>query len=177
MNLLFPLDTFYLQANRPLPMVEEVEGEDVPEPYRRLLVGCHDMTPTLEAFHGEQVDLQVVERRLEGDALTRLVILYLDESRRPVEIGAIVINLQYFPEESRDDIVTGRYPLGTVLARHHIHHASCPQAFIRVQSDAEMNSAFHLSESCLLYGRRNVLLTPNKEILADIIELLPPEKT
>ena len=44
-----------------------------------------------------------------------------------------------------------------------------------MKSDAAMNAALHLSESTLLYGRRNVLLTPNQEILADIIELLPPE--
>lgn len=176
MNLLFPLDTFYVQAGKPLPRVEEVGGEEVPEPYRQLLVGCHDMTPTLEAFHGEQVDLQVVERRLEGDTLSRLVVLYLDGSGRPVEIGAIVINLQYFPEDARDDIITGRYPLGSILARHRIQHSSCPQAFVRVFSDADMNAAFHLPESRFLYGRRNYLLTPSKEILADIIELLPPEK-
>jgi chorismate-pyruvate lyase len=175
MNLLFPLDTFYHLANSPLPEVEEVEGEDVPQPYRQLLVGCHDMTPTLAAFHRDEIDLQVVERLLEGDALSRLVVLYLDRSGRAVEFGAIVINLQHFPEEARDDILTGRYPLGTVLARHEIKHSSCPQAFIKVQSDETMNAALHLTRSAALYGRRNYLLTPEKQILADILELLPPE--
>jgi chorismate-pyruvate lyase len=174
LNLLFPLDTFYSKAGMPLPPIAEISGAEMPEPYRQLLVGRHDMTPTLEAYHDDAIDLTVVARHLDGDALTRLVVLTLRDSGRPVEFGAIVINLQYFPEAARDDIVHGRFPLGSVLARHNIRHASCPQAFVRTLSDDRMNSALQLTGSCVLYGRRNYLLTPHEEILADILELLPP---
>ena len=173
-NLLYPLDTFYAQSGTPLPEVEEISGVEMPQPYRQLLVGQHDMTPTLEAFHDDAIDLRVLARRLEEDTLARLVVLHTEDNLQPVEFGAIIINLQHFPPDAREDVVTGRFPLGSVLARYNLQHASCPQAFVRVWSNAMMNEALHLTEPCVLYGRRNYLLTPDKAILADILELIPP---
>ena len=174
LNLLFPLDTFYERDGLPLPSVQEVPGEDVPQPYHRLLCAAHDMTPTLESFHGEPIDLSVLERRVDTHTMARLVVLTLRESRKPVEFGAIIINLNCFPPEARALVLEGQVPLGTILGRHCIAHLSCPQAYLRVASDERMNEALRLTESSPLYGRRNYLVTPEGLILADIIELLPP---
>jgi hypothetical protein len=173
-NLLYPLDTFYAEAKRPLPAVEEVDGEAVPEPYRQLLVGKHDMTPTLEAYHGDRIRLHVLARRLEDHALTRLVTLALRRGDRPVEVGAIVINLPLFPSAARRQAREGHMPLGTILAVHAIPHASCPQAFLRVAADDFIAETLGLIERPALYGRRNILATPDGGVLADIIEILPP---
>ena len=51
----YPLDEFYAQAGLPLPAIEQIGGEDMPEPYRSLLVHQRDMTPTLEKFHGGKI--------------------------------------------------------------------------------------------------------------------------
>ena len=173
-RLLFPLDVFYQQEGLSLPPVSCVEGEAVPEPYRRLLVGNHDMTPTLEAFHGGSVGLAVLRRQVTGETLVREVVLSHIATGKPVEFGAIVIHLSVFPSEAQEAILSGSYPLGTILAMYDIRHLSCPQAFLAVQSDATINQALHLSTSHLLYGRRNILLTPDNQIFADIVEILPP---
>ena len=34
----YPLDEFYALANRELPPIDQIAGDDVPEPYRKLLV-------------------------------------------------------------------------------------------------------------------------------------------
>jgi chorismate-pyruvate lyase len=172
-GLLYPLDMIYAQSGVPLPQVSPVAGEEVPEPYRRLLVHNRDMTPTLEAFHGERIHLRVTRWRLDGEAYWRQVVLTLDESERPVEFGAIIIYLQEFPPDARESILRGYAPLGTILADHDIEHSSRPTGFVRVISDAGMNEALGLREPAVLYGRRNVLSGHGKK-LAEVVEILPP---
>ena len=173
-NLLFPLDRFYTSAGRPLPTVNRVPVAEVPQPYNQLLVGEHDMTPTLEAFHGNTVGLRVMQREQDNDTLTRMVVLMRKDNGTPVEFGAICIYLSLFPPDARQQVVDGSAPLGTILATCHVNHCSRPQAFIRVVSDGLIEEALGMSEPGTLYGRRNWLLTPNNEVLADIVEILPP---
>jgi chorismate-pyruvate lyase len=172
--LLYPLDMFYGQAGTPLPPIDAVDGEQVPEPYRQLLVHGHDMTPTLERFHGERIHLRLLARALEGETLSRQVVLLLNESHRPVEFGAIVIYLQHFPAAAREEVLEGRRPLGTILYDHQIEHQSRPLTFIRVAPDGTMQDALQLSEARALYGRRNVIRNAEGLELADIVEILPP---
>lgn len=172
--LLYPLDEFYARAGLALPPVHAVDGEQVPEPYRQLLVHGHDMTPTLERFHEDRIHLQVLARVLDGDTLWRQVLLMLDDSHRPVEFGAIVIYLQHFPPAAREEVLACRRPLGTILHDHRIEHRSRPLTFIRVTSDGTMNDALQLLEARALYGRRNVIWNGEGKELADIVEILPP---
>jgi chorismate-pyruvate lyase len=173
-GLLYPLDEFYGPAGLALPPVRRVEGPDVPEPYRQLLVHDRDMTPTLEAFHGERIHLQVLARRLEGDAYARQVVLTLNGSEQPVEFGAIVIHLQHFPSAAREEILQGYRPLGAILHDHRIRHQSRPLSYLCVTSDGVMNEVLHLRETQALYGRRNAIRDGDGHELADIVEILPP---
>jgi chorismate-pyruvate lyase len=174
LNLLFPLDRFYAPSALPLPTVSRIPAKEVPDPYGRLLVGNHDMTPTLEAFHGARIQLRVLERQQDDDKLARLVVLTLEGSAQPVEFGAILIHLSHFPPAARERILEGRCPLGTILATYCIEHVSRPQAFMRVVPDTRIAEALCLSGQRALYGRRNVLLTLQNDLLADIVEILPP---
>jgi chorismate-pyruvate lyase len=175
--LLYPLDRFYEPAGALLPPARQLSGEEVPEPYNRLLVHERDMTPTLEAFHGERIHLRVLARRQEGDAYARQVVLTLDDSNRPVEYGAIVIHLQHFPSPARDLILEEYCPLGTILATFRITHTSRPRAFLSVTPDEHIHDALCLGEPCTLYGRRNVLIDTDENALADILEILPPSRS
>lgn len=174
LQLLSPLDIFYIRAGIPLPPAASIKGGNVPEPYRQLLVHNNDMTPTLEAYYGETVHLRVLARQQENDALMRMVTLVLNGSKRPVEFGAICICLRLFSPAAREQVLESRIPLGTILAHHNIARVSRPRAFFRVMSDATMNEALGLTEPQWLYGRRNILLTPEGETIADIVEILPP---
>lgn len=173
-RLLFPLDEFYRTEGLLVPSVTEVRGDQVPEPYHHLLVHNRDMTPTLEVFHGERIHLRVLRRRLEDDRLWREVVLTLDTSGRPVEFGAIVIHCDCFPSLAREEILLGHSPLGTILADHAIQHTSSPHAFLRVHADALIADALRTNADQPLWARRNVLSGTKGEILADILEILPP---
>ena len=175
LDLLYPLSRFYDEQGIQCPVVERVENEAIPEPFRELLVHQNDMTPTLEAFHGATLELQVLRRTLERNELAREVVLRCEADGRATEFGAIIIQLDNYPEGAQHDIIDGHLPLGTILAKHSVEHESCPQAFIRVWADTIIISAFGIPDVAQwLYGRRNRLITLDGNILADILEILPP---
>jgi chorismate-pyruvate lyase len=171
----YPLDDFYAQQGLKLPVIGAVPGEEVPQPYRSLLVHDDDMTPTLEHFHGGRVHVTVMRRQQRGDYYFREVVLSRDSDNAPVEFGAIKIMLQLFPAGARQAILSEHTPLGRILAEHRIRHTSRPKAFLRVESDEFINSALQLQGPHVLYGRRNTLWNPEMKPLAEIVEILPPE--
>jgi chorismate-pyruvate lyase len=173
-SIAYPLDEFYARSGTTLPPLDQVDGQAVPEPYRTLLVHDHDMTSTLETFHGAGVHLRLLGRERKGDEYFREVLLLLEGSERPVEFGAIQIHLDRFPDAARRDILEERYPLGHVLKDHAIAYVSRPKAFLRIASDKIINAVLHLQGAHVLYGRRNTLSNLAGEPLAQIVEILPP---
>lgn len=170
----YPLDDFYARANRPLPPIRQISGDEMPEPYRALLVHEEDMTPTLEEFHGANIRLRVLNRQQRDGVYYREVVLLLDGSNTPVEFGAIRINVDLFPPAAKSAVLKEGLPLGHVLAEHKVKHASRPKGFIALQSDDFINQALGLSGTHSLYGRRNTLYDSQKRPLAEIVEILPP---
>ena len=172
----YPLDEFYALAKRELPALEQIDGEDMPQPYQRLLVHNEDMTPTLEKFHDDRIYLNVISRQHRGDFYFREVILLTQRKRLPVEFGAIKINLGLFPSGARRQILEEQEPLGTILNELKIPHASRPKAFLRIQADSFIKGALQLSGEHILFGRRNTLFDPQQRALAEIVEILPPSE-
>ena len=173
-DLLFPLRECYDRMGAPPPAISRLDGEEIPQPYRSLLVHDRDMTPTLEAAFGQMIRLQVMQRWISGDLLTRQVLLMLDREGIPVVFGAIRIHLEAFPHPAREEILQGHRPLGSILHYHRLEHQSDPQAFIRVEADGPISRALQgPSPGSLLYGRLNLLRGLQKETLAEILEILP----
>ena len=172
----YPLDDFYAQQGLALPRIEAVTGDTVPEPYRALLVHQDDMTPTLEQFHSGKIHLTVMRSQQRGDFYFREVVLVLDGSDRPVEFGAIKMNLVLFSSAARKLILEEREPLGHILRDCAVAHASRPKAYLRVTSDDFINRALNLTGAHTLYGRRNTHFDTQQRALAEIVEILPPEK-
>lgn len=173
-KLLYPLDEFYDRAGLVIHPITEVPGEEVPEPYRRLLVHSRDMTPTLEAYHRERIHLQVIGKRIDADVLSRLVVLVTDDTQRPVEFGAIAIHTDQFPKAAREVVLQCRCPLGTILADYEIQHASAPVGYFKMTPDPLVRGSLGLAGTPTLWGRRNVLRDQDGRVLADVVEILPP---
>jgi hypothetical protein len=173
-NLLYPLSEFYLQDGLTLPAVTAIDGQQLPEPYKTLLVHETDMTSTLEKYHDQKLRLHFLRRRLEGEEYFRQVLLVTERDQKSVEFGAIKIYLQQFSEEARQQILEERRPLGAILYDEKIPYISRPIAFIQVTPDAIMKRVLGLGDNILLFGRRNVLMNHSQRILADILEVLPP---
>lgn len=175
-NIIEPLDDFYEEAGVALPPFEEVAGEDVPQPYKTLLVHRNDMTPTLETFHGRDIHLRVLSRRRKGDEYFREVVLLLDGTDEPVEFGAIKINLDRFSPEARAQVLEEVRPLGHILAEIVEAHASRPKGFLKFTPDELIKDALKVEGEGPLYGRRNTLWDPEGLPMAEIVEILPSGK-
>ena len=169
-----PLAEAYSRRGLCLPAIERVEGSSIPQPYRDLLVHDRDMTPTLEAFHGEPIRLRVVSRESASGVLFREVVLVSTESARPVEYGAIRIRLDGFGGPAQTLILEGVLPLGTILRRENVPHRSHPQRFLRVEPDEAVAQALELEGCEPLYGRHNRISGQDGGVLAEMVEILPP---
>ena len=172
-SLLDPLDQFYLVSGVPVPEATRIEAESVPEPYRSLLVHENDMTPTLEAAYRQRIHIRLISRKVEGDVLLRQVALVLDSDERPVEFGAIRIQLSQLPPEARQLVLESKLPLGRLLQDFFIQHSSEPVAYFAVKADGRIGEALQTPSLQRLYGRRNKLLMPSGEVLAEVLEILP----
>ena len=173
---IFPLKEFYTRAKLPLPRIEAISSDGVPEPYKSLLVHSNDMTPTLEGFHKSEIHLEILSRERRGDFYFREVVLRLNDSEQPVEFGAIKIYVARFPEEAQDLILQEHVPLGHVLKECGVRHRTEAKAFLRVESDALMNQVFGLDQPTELFGRKAVISDEQGRPLSEIVEILPPAK-
>ena len=170
----YPLDALYALAGLPLPPIEKIPAQEVPEPYRALLVHNNDMTPTLETFHGFSIHLRILHREQRGDYYYRQVALVLDGSERPVEFGANKVSLLLFPPKARQLILEERVPLGTILKQCQVGHQTTAKAFFRVAPDDLIAGVLRLNDRPALFGRKATIMDPQKRPLSEIVEILPP---
>ncbi len=168
------LELFYSRAGLPHPRLERLEGDEMPQPYRKLLVHSQDLTPTLEAFYRHTLALTVLSRRREETGYLRAVVLRLAGSGKRVAYGVIRIALEHLPPKSAMRVLEDQIPFGSILQRDAIAHLSWPQAFFSAEPDAHLQDVLQFSEPCRLYGRRNVLLDGSRRLLAEVIEVLAP---
>ena len=172
--LIAPLREAYRTAGGTLPLIEPVEPDQIPEPYRSLLVHEQDMTPTLERFHGQTLQLRMQKSRRTGSTFWRQVVIVLHSPSTPVEFGAINIYLDRFSPGMQKVILENQRPLGGILQDHVLAHTSRPQAYFRISTDQLINEVLHLTGNVTLFGRCNRLLDATQQPLADIVEILPP---
>lgn len=172
----YPLTEFYSHAKLPLPRMEPIPGDAVPEPYRSLLVHNNDMTPTLESFHNARIYLEILSREQRGDFYYREVILRSKSDETPFEFGANKVYLGRYPEEARDLILAEEVPLGRILKDCGVKHHTEAKAFFRIESDELINRAFDLPQPVTLFGRKALICDEQSRPLSEIVEILPPGK-
>ena len=173
LDLLMPLLYFYNQDELPLPPVEFMEGEMMPQPWRSLLVHKNDMTPTLRVHHSSDITLEVVQAEMSDNYVMRQVVLLRATDGTPVEYGAIGIQLDGFPPHVKELISEGRQPLGGILETEGVPHTSAPRAWFAIEADEHTGELLHVRPGTRLYGRSNALSHPDGLVFADIVEILP----
>ncbi len=173
-DLLYPLSRFCEDGGHALPACEVIDGREVPQPYRDLLVHQGDMTSRLEAFHGGQIVIEVLHHEHTPEIYRREVVLRVEATGVAVEYGAIEIDLSAFEGELKKLILDEHLPLGGLLNRFGIRYRSEPKAFIRLGDDVVMQRVFEMAQAHEFFGRCNVLLGENDRTLARIVEVLRP---
>ena len=172
-HVLYPLNEFFEIDGRALPSARELPPEKLPEPYRSLLCHDSDMTTTLETHHGGKMHVEALAVEVGEISCAREVLLQLDNSNRAVAYGAIKIQLEYLPEPARQLILENTEPLGRVLIDHDIAFESRPILYFRIMPNEGIRQLLNAAPGKALYGRRNVLMHPDGNIIAEIVEILP----
>jgi chorismate-pyruvate lyase len=171
-GLLYPLDITYRQVGVEPPAVEKISPETIPHPYRSMLVHDSPMTLTLEGHFGGRVALRPLSVLSRGQLYCRRILLVLEASGRPVEMGAISLKLDSFSRRIAGQIQRSELPLGRVLGDCGVNYKSEPRAFLSVTPNAEMMAVFWMPESRTLYGRRTEIIHEGAKI-GDVVEVLP----
>ena len=171
-GLIYPLDLVYARAGIDVPHVEVVQPDDIPLPYRSLLVHDSDMTLTLERHFGGRVMLRPLSTFTLRGSYFRRVLLVQEYAGQPVEMGAIRMELDVFGDRIRRQIVRNEIPLGRILRDGHVEYRSRVKAFLQVTPNAEMMGVFWMREPRRLYGRRTEIIRRGAKI-GDIVEVLP----
>jgi hypothetical protein len=168
----YPLDVVYAQAGIQAPETRALAPNRIPPPYRSLLVHERDMTLTLESHFGGRVTLRALSTFRKGASYYRRVLLVQEYSARPVEMGAIRIDLRAFKPRIRTEILRNRVPLGRLLRDGGVDYRSRPTAFLAVTPNSEMMGVFWMREPRTLYGRQTEMSVDGRKV-GDIVEILP----
>ena len=174
-GLLHPLSMMRRARQLPALVHDVLEPGELPQPYQQLLAHEGDMTSRLEAFHRESIRVRRLRSSNDGKGYFREVILEtIGKLSRPVEYGAIEIQLAQLPENARDAVVAGEMPLGAILNRGRITYSCSLRGFFKIQPDDTIREAFAQELPNILYGRSNRIESRAGETIAQIVEILPP---
>ena len=171
-GLLYPLDLVYERAGIAPPDAAVVAPEEIPLPYRTLLVHQDDMTPTLERHFGGRVVLRPLSVFASGGSYFRRVLLVSAYAGQPVEMGAIRMDLDVFDASIRRKIVESEIPFGRIVRDSRFDCRSEPTAFLALTPNPEMMGVFWMREPRVLYGRRTRIVRRGA-VIGDIVEVLP----
>ena len=157
-----------------LPEYAFVPPDAVPPPYHGLLVHEHHMTVTVEAYHGDLVDVRILDRRLDGNFYSRKIVLALQGTGRVVQFGIVRVNWTIAAPPVREAIVAGQTPLGRILIQHNVLRVVEPTAFLRVQAGPGVAQWFGLKEPRPTYGRLAVIYCDGQQAI-EVLEIVAPE--
>jgi hypothetical protein len=136
-----------------LPTITAVSPEAVPPPFQHLLVHDQHMTVTVEAYHGDLVDVRVLKRHIAASHYSRKIVLELQQSRQRVLFGIVRVNLDYCSVPVCAEILGEKTPFGRVLIKHNVMRRIEPIQFVRVEPGPRQLAWFGLKERQELYGR------------------------
>jgi chorismate-pyruvate lyase len=156
------------------PDHEIVPADEVPPPYGGLLVHEHHMTVTVEAFHGDLVNVRILDRQQSDDWYARKILLTLQGSGRVVQFGIMRIHLRHCSRAVREEIIAGQTPLGRILIQHDVLRRIEPRAYLRVIPGEAMMRWFGLQRRQPTYGRLAIIHC-NGQPAVDLLEVVAPQ--
>jgi hypothetical protein len=153
--------------------VAAVSPDEMPEPYRGLLVHKHHMTVTVEKHYGSPVTVSVLRSWRDGDIYSRKILLALANSARVVQFGVVRINLSFLSRAVKDEIVAEGTPLGRVLINHKVLRRIVPISHLRAVLGPDLAGRFGVPPGTTTYGRIGVIFTDNQPAI-EVLEVLAP---
>ena len=172
-SFLMPLDFFYSKNKSKLPKIFPVQDSNIPETEKKLLAHQSDMTSTLSNYHGSDLYIEVLDNELNEHYLLRMVVLKKLDDSKPVEFGAIGIDLSKLNFKMVEEIKEGTKPLGKLLELYNVQYASNPRAYFQIEIDEYISKILDSPINEISFGRCNEITDNEGFTIADIVEVLP----
>jgi hypothetical protein len=157
-----------------VPDCEIIPADQVPQPYYGLLVHEYHMTVTVEAHHGDFVDVVVLNRYRDDDVYARKILLALQRSRRIVQFGIVCVDLTCCSLPVREEIIAEKTPFGRILIKHNVMRRIEPTAFLRVEPCPAITKWFGIDPPRPTYGRLAIIHC-DEQPAVELLEIVAPE--
>lgn len=164
------LDLFY-ESPEQLGRFEEVERSEMPDSYARLLAHDEHMTVTVEAEHGEPVDVSVLAVHVTPTHYSRKISLHRRSDRRTVLFGLVRLNVSCLDPEIRREIEAQGAPLGRILIRHDVLRKVRLLSLWRVEPGEELRRQFGSDGLQECFGR-TALIYCNGVPAVELLEIV-----
>jgi hypothetical protein len=148
-----------------------VTPEEMPEPFRKLLVHEMHMTLALTSNYGAFLELNVKEMHYEGNLYSRKINLTIPRNHLIVEHGLVRLNLHNIPHAVWQEIIQQRAPMGEILLRHNILQRIQPKWFLRLDPGSDMLAWMGSQTTRPLYGRLGTIFC-NGEPTVEVLEVV-----
>lgn len=153
--------------------VEHVSSSLTPEPYKELLCHEHHMTVTMEKFHGCSVNVSVLKEVAHDDIYARQIILSRTDTGVPVQFGIVRFDFRYVTPQVREEIESGRIPLGRVLITHNVLRHIDLGAILKITAGEGLAAALQMDVGGETYGRLATIFC-NRHPAVDLLEISAP---
>lgn len=155
------------------PLVHQaraVQGDETPEPYRRMLDHEHHMTVTMERYHGCSVNVEILDRQLDGDLYTRKILLRRSTDNVPVQFGIVRFHFEFVTQAVRNELLLGQTPLGRVLINHNVLRHIELGTVLELVVGPQLAAALEMPVDSVTYGRLATIFC-NGQPAVDLLEV------
>lgn len=166
------IGVFYPNSE-PVGRFELVEALTVPAPYSTLLAHNRHMTVTVEAFHHDTVEVQVLRSQRQGDTYSREIILRTQRLGHVVQYGIVRLHLHRIADGPKREILKERKPLGRVLIEHQVLREIELFDLWRIQCGSVLSQLFSVHPKTVTYGR-TAMIHCNGEPAIELLEIVQP---
>jgi len=157
------------------PQCVVVQPDEIPHPQDQLLVHHAHMTEVLQKHHGQPVNVQVQDWRLDRDLYTRKIALTPAGSDKVIEWGIAQLDFRYMSQAVRDEILARRKPLGAILIAHNVLRRVKPRWFLQFPQDGPVLRLFEPPAASepggVAYGRIGTIYC-NEEPAIELLEVV-----
>jgi chorismate-pyruvate lyase len=152
---------------------EHVSSSEIRAPYAELLSHNRHMTVTVEAFHGDAVDVEVLRTLQRDSTYCREILLKTQQQKTIVQHGIVRLHLHLIAESPRQEILAEQKPLGRVLIEHDVLREVELLELWRVGCGPVLSKAFGVPESSVTFGRTAIIHCDGEPAI-ELLEIVAP---
>lgn len=156
-----------------LGLFQHVSSSEVRTPYTELLSHNRHMTVTVEAFHGDAVDVEVLRSLHRDGTYCREILLKTQRRKLTVQYGIVRLHLHLIAEGPRQEILAEQKPLGRVLIEHEVLREVELLDLWRVGCGPVLAQAFGVPDTTSTYGRTAIIHCDGEPAI-ELLEIVAP---